>query len=125
MCHVLSLVYDTPCNRSGSWHTCGRGYLYGSTHLYIFIFHKYKMKTFTSSLPEHIFQQLDDMSKRLSLPKNKIIEKALTIYLDQITRAEYIQSYKRASKDEDLLFIAEEGMTDYLKMLNDTDNEAR
>ena len=53
------------------------------------------------------------------MPKNKIIEKALQIYLDQLTRAEYIKSYKQAGTDEDMLSIAEEGMEDYLKQLGD------
>ena len=52
------------------------------------------------------------------MPKNRIIEKALQIYLDQLTRAEYIKSYKQAGDDTNILNIAEEGMEDYLKQLN-------
>ncbi len=77
------------------------------------------MTTFTSTLPEDIFNKLNEMSGILSIPKNKIIEKALKIYLDQLTRAEYIKSYRHAGDDTDLLSIAEEGMTDYLKQLED------
>lgn len=75
------------------------------------------MTTFTSTLPEDIFTKLNEVSKFLSIPKNKIIEKALRIYLDQLNRAEYIRSYKQAGDDADLILIAEEGMTDYLKQL--------
>ncbi len=77
------------------------------------------MATFTSTLPDDVWQQLSDMAKKLSLPKNKIIEKALKIYLDQLNRAEYVKSYKRAAVDEDILTIAEEGMEDYLKQLEE------
>ncbi len=53
------------------------------------------------------------------MPKNKIIEKALTIYLEQIKRMEYIKSFKKAYKNEEMLSIAAEGMTEYLKQLDD------
>ncbi len=77
------------------------------------------MTTFTSTLPEDIFNKLNEMSGLLSIKKNKIIEKALSIYLDQLTRAEYIKSYQQASDDTNILSIAEEGMTDYLKQIDD------
>lgn len=76
------------------------------------------MTTFTSTLPEEIFKKLNEMAVKLSIPKNKIIEKALKIYLDQLVRAEYIKSYKQATDDADILAIAEEGMEDYLKQLD-------
>jgi len=79
------------------------------------------MSTFTSSLPEELLSRLSLKSKELSIPKNKIIEKALNIYIDQLERAEYIKSYKKASNDQDLYAIAEEGMGEYLKQLEDTD----
>lgn len=75
------------------------------------------MATYTSTLPDEILQQLSKKAKKLSLPKNKIIERALTIYLDQLNRAEYIQSYQRAANDDNILAIAEEGMEDYLQQL--------
>ena len=75
------------------------------------------MKTFTSTLPDDLFSRLDTSARKLAVPKNKLLEKALRIYLDQLNRAEYVQSYKRAGKDEDILDLAEEGMEDYLKQL--------
>ena len=75
------------------------------------------MTTFTSTLPDEILQQLSEKAKALSLPKNKIIERALSIYLDQLNRAEYVKSYSRAAKDDNLMAIAEEGMEDYLQQM--------
>lgn len=75
------------------------------------------MSTFTSSLPEELLCMLDEMAKKLSLPKNKLIEKALRIYLDQLNRAEYVKSYKSMSIDADIMHIAEEGMEDYMRQL--------
>ncbi len=77
------------------------------------------MATFTSTLPDELLQQLHERAKKLSLPKNKIIERALSIYLDQLNRAEYVRSYRKAGSDEDILSIAEEGMEDYLKQLEE------
>ncbi len=75
------------------------------------------MITFTSSLPEDLMALLSEKAKNLSLPKNKIIERALKIYLDQLNKAEYIKSYRTAANDDDILSIAEEGMADYLTQL--------
>jgi predicted DNA-binding protein len=77
------------------------------------------MTTFTSTLPEELLIRLNNAAKSLSLPKNKLIEKALQIYLDQLKRAEYVKSYKMASQDSDILSMAEEGMGDYLKQLQE------
>lgn len=77
------------------------------------------MVTFTSTLPEDVFKRLNETSGKLAVPKNKIIVKALRIYLDHLTRAEYAKSYKQAAEDSDILEIAEEGMEDYLKQLDE------
>lgn len=79
------------------------------------------MATFTSTLPDDLLQRLADYAKKLSLPKNKLMENALNLYLDHLKRAEYAKSYRQASQDEDILMLAEEGMGDYLKQI---ENEA-
>ena len=66
------------------------------------------------------------MSKKaneLKLPKNKIIENALIIYLEQLDKAAYRKSYKRMAHDEDMINMAEEGTTDYIDQLNKLDQE--
>ena len=40
------------------------------------------MTTFTSTLPEELLSKLNEVAEKLAMPKNKIIEKALQIYLD-------------------------------------------
>lgn len=77
------------------------------------------MTTFTSTLPEDLLKLLSEKANKLSLPKNKLIENALRLYLEHLEKAEYIQSYKKASMDKDLLSLAEEGMEDYLNQLNE------
>ena len=73
------------------------------------------MSTFTSTLPDELLAQLAESAQKLSLPKNKLIEKALRIYLNQLTRVEYIRSYQQMNDDANILTMAEEGMVDYLK----------
>lgn len=82
------------------------------------------MSTFTSSLPDDVLEQLDQLSKALKLPKNKLMEKALRVYMDQLNKAEYIKSYKQLAEDRDVLQIAEEGMADYLDELEETERDA-
>lgn len=76
------------------------------------------MATFTSSLPDELLLKLHKSAASYSVPKNKLIEKALSIYLDQLERGEYIKSFKRAAHDPDVLLMAEEGMKDYLKQID-------
>ncbi|MFY0608090.1 MAG: ribbon-helix-helix protein, CopG family [Cyclobacteriaceae bacterium] len=78
------------------------------------------MTTFTSSLPDDLLHQLNEQAKKLAKPKNKIIEQALRIYLDQINRAEYVASYRQAGMDTEIMNIAEEGMVDYMKQLDES-----
>jgi len=75
------------------------------------------MSTFTSTLPDELLAQLAETANKLSLPKNKLIEKALRIYLNQLTRVEYINSYKQMNDDVNIMDMAEEGMADYLKQI--------
>lgn len=81
------------------------------------------MATFTSSLPDNLLQLLDKKAKALGMPKNKLIERALTIYLDQLNKAEYTKSFQRMAEDEDVISMAEEGMEDYLSQLEKTDED--
>jgi hypothetical protein len=43
--------------------------------------------------------------------------------LEQLDRAAYLKSYKKMAKDPDMLLMAEEGMADYFKQLEDLDAE--
>lgn len=77
------------------------------------------MATYTSTLPDSLMSLLNEKAKELAIPKNKIIEKALQLYLEQVKKAEYIKSYKQLADDTDVLRMAEEGMADYFNQLNE------
>jgi hypothetical protein len=57
------------------------------------------------------------------VPKNKLIEKALMLYLEQLNKAAYIKSYRQMSEDTDVLQLAEEGMQAYYAQLNGLDQD--
>lgn len=80
------------------------------------------MAEFSSTLPDDLVKLLSDKAEALSIPKSQLLENALRLYLQYLDKAEYIKSYKRASSDADILTIAEEGLAEYLKNL---DNESR
>jgi len=77
------------------------------------------MATFTSSLPSDLLEKLDEYARKMEIPKNKLIEKALRLYLDHLKRVAYVKSYSQSKNDEDMISIAEEGMSDYLKQIED------
>ncbi len=85
----------------------------------IFVGKQTNMATFTSTLPDNLLQVLSDKAKALAIPKNKLIETALRLYLEHLDKAEYIKSYKLAANDQDILSIAEEGMTEYLSQIKE------
>lgn len=79
------------------------------------------MTTFTSSLPDDLLRDFDKTAKELKTPKNKIIERALKLFLEEVDKAKYAESFRRASNDKDIMAMAEEGMADYYRMLVDFD----
>ena len=73
--------------------------------------------TFTSSLPQQLLLELNNYAKKLKKNKNQLIEAALKRYFDELKRLEYIQSFKKASKDSDIQALSEAGLYDYLDIL--------
>ena len=73
----------------------------------------------TTSLPEELIELLSHYSIKFKIPKNKILEEALKSYFEKLRRAEYIRSFRRAAGNEEMLNLAEEGLSDYLKILEE------
>jgi len=71
------------------------------------------MITFTSTLPEDVIAKLNKLSATLKVPKNKIIERALNRYIEQVERQMFIKSYQDLADDPDIFNVAEEGIEDY------------
>lgn len=81
------------------------------------------MATFTSSLPDKLLKELSERASELKIPKNKIIQKALEYYLEKLDRAAFLNSYKKMADDPEHLLLAEEGIEDWFKILDELENE--
>lgn len=77
------------------------------------------MKTYTSTLSDELFAAVSDKSAEYGIPKNQLIERALKVYLEHLEKAEYLKSFKRMKDDADVLDMAEEGMAEYYKQLQE------
>ncbi|MBM3405323.1 MAG: CopG family transcriptional regulator [Bacteroidetes bacterium] len=75
--------------------------------------------TFTSTLPSEVWDMLEKYALRLKIPKNRLMEKALRNYFDHLKKAEYTLSFRKAAGDETLKPMAEEGLEEYIKMIED------
>ena len=73
--------------------------------------------TYTSKMDEQIMQELSISAKKLNKHKKDIIEEALKKYFTELRRQEYVESFKRANKDEELKELANFGLKDYNKQL--------
>ena len=78
-----------------------------------------KSANFTSSLPSDILQTLDAYAQKFGVPKNRIMEQALRAYFERLKQAEYSRSFKKAAGDPEMTTMAEEGLEDYLKILDE------
>ncbi len=79
------------------------------------------MKTttsYTSTLPVELIRQLNELSLRLKIPKNKIIEISLRKHLEEMKRQEFANGFKRAAADEEIGQMVEEGMSEYLALID-------
>lgn len=76
-----------------------------------------KTTVFTSSIENSLMKKLRSYAIKYKMPKNKIIERALSVYFDQLKKAEYTRSFKLAAKDPEMTALAEEGMDDYFEIL--------
>lgn len=76
------------------------------------------MATFTSSLPDELLIKLAEVANQLQLPKNRLIENALRIYIDELNRKAYLKSYKKMDNDIDILQMAEDRMEAYMRQID-------
>ncbi len=74
---------------------------------------------YTSTLPKELIELLDQYAGKFRLPKNRIIEQALRSYFERLKKAEYAHSFRKAAGEEETLTMAEEGLEEYLKIINE------
>jgi len=78
-----------------------------------------KSLNYTSSLPADLLGMVEEYAAKFKVPKNKIIEKSLRAYFENLKRAEYVKSFRKAAQDSEIVNMAEEGLEDYLKILDE------
>ncbi len=61
--------------------------------------------------------------KKMKLPKNKIIEMALNLYLEPLEKEIYIASFKKLASDKEMIDLANDGMEEYDAELNKWDEK--
>lgn len=81
------------------------------------------MAIFTSSLPDKLLKDLSERASELKVPKNKLIQKALEYYLEKLDRASFLNSYKKSAGDQEHLLLAEDGIEDWFKILEELEKE--
>jgi len=75
--------------------------------------------TFTSSLPAELLELLEQYAGKFNVPKNRILEQALRSYFERLKKAEYVKSFRRAAGDKEMVSMAEEGIEEYLRILDE------
>ncbi len=78
-----------------------------------------KSVNFTSSLPSDLLAQVEEYAERFKVSTNKIIEQSLLAYFENLKKAEYIRSFRRAADDVEIVNMAEEGLEDIKTGLNE------
>ena len=74
--------------------------------------------SYTSTLPVELIRQLNELSLRLKIPKHKIIEISLRKHLEELKRQEFSNGFKRAAADQEIIQMVEEGMSEYLSLID-------
>jgi len=72
---------------------------------------------FTSSMDSTLMKTLKEYSEKLKMPKNRIIEQALSKLFDELKKAEYARSFRKEKEDPEIIALAEEGLDDFLEIL--------
>ena len=72
-----------------------------------------KQYTYTSTLPIELKEELELYAAKHKVSKNKIIEKALKKFLMEERKKAYVETFKKANKDPEMIAMADCGLEDY------------
>ncbi len=74
--------------------------------------------SYSSTLPAELMKMLEFYADKMDMPKNQLIEASIRHYLTRLKRAEYIRSFQRVGEDEEQVQLAEEGMEEFLELVD-------
>jgi hypothetical protein len=86
---------------------------------------KPKYVTYTSSLPFVVMEELIEYSTKNNKKKNEIIAEALSVFLKEKRKMEYAESFKKMKNDPEQKLLAEAGLGDFLKMIEEYENSGK
>lgn len=86
---------------------------------------KKKYVTYTSTMESKLMEDITEYAKKKKLSKNKVVEEAVKNFLDEEIKKELSESFRLIAKDEDMVEMAEWGLEDYVKQLNEWENESK
>lgn len=83
---------------------------------------KTKYVTYTSSLPSSVMEGLTEYAIKNNKKKNEIITEALSAFLKEKRKTDYAESFSKMKNDPEQKLLAEAGMGDYLKLIEEYEN---
>lgn len=83
---------------------------------------KTKYVTYTSSLPSLVMEGLTEYAIKNNKKKNEIITEALSAFLKEKRKTDYAVSFSKMKNDPEQKLLAEAGMGDYLKLIEEYEN---
>lgn len=83
---------------------------------------KPKYVTYTSTLPSIVMEELTEYSARNNKKKNEVIAEALSAFLKEKRKTEYANSFQKMKNDPEQKSLAETGIGDFLKMIEEYEN---
>lgn len=73
----------------------------------------------TKNLSLDLKESIEKYARKLNISEEQIIEKAIKEMIIKLRKAEYIESFKKANNDKEMLSMAEMGLDDYLNLLEE------
>lgn len=82
---------------------------------------KRKIVTYTSTLPSMVMEDVVEYATKKNISKNKVIEIAIKMLMEEEIKNELKESFRKISKDPEMVEMAEWGMNEYSQQLKDFD----
>lgn len=76
-----------------------------------------KSYVFTSNISIELKEKIEQYATKHQIPKNKVLEKALSIFFHEEKRKAFAEGIKKYGQNPENIKIAEWGMADYAEQL--------
>ena len=76
-----------------------------------------KAKVYTNTLPEDVLDLVNEYSTKYHIPRNRVVESALRKFFFDLKREEFREGFRKMANDPEMKEMAEEGLGDFLEIL--------